>query len=75
MIDSKIENEIMSFLSESDFFSKPCGYLKNLELLDKREGFVIPLPNQNISIGANYKRLGYADTGLVVLFSYLINVE
>ena len=73
--DSKIENEIMSFLSESDFFSKPCGYLKNLELLDKREGFVIPLPNQNIAIGANYKRLGYADTGLVVLFSYLINVE
>lgn len=29
------------------------------------------LPNQNIAIGANYKRLGYADTGLVVLASCL----
>ena len=73
--DSKIENEIMSFLSEPDHFPKPCDNLKNLALLDKREGFSIPLPNQYIAIGANYKRLGYADTGLVVLFSYLINVE
>lgn len=73
--DLKIENEIMSFIKETDYCELSYMPINILKPMGKNEGFYIPFSNQYIAKGGNYKCLGYRNTGLIVLFSYLVNVE
>lgn len=73
--DSKLENEITLFIDQSDCHEESFVYPHALKLLNKSEGFIMPMTNQHIAKGGNYKRLENWNTGLTVLFSYFINVE
>ena len=73
--DLKIENEIISFIKDLGYSKTSDTCLNMLGLPESKEGFIIPLPNQYITKGGNYKQFGYNNVGITVLFSNVINVE